>query len=201
MKVKDTIINKFEKAGLVTVIVVMLLRIWLGPITNTSLLVFTTLLSIYYLWFSFFIFNKLAPLQMLNKSIVQSLYPFQIYITIIMGIVLSYALIAILAGFMFFPLMHTIMLWAFVALTGFTIYLAIYVLIRKKNLPFLKRYFSRALLYIGLLALLLWPPLETRLEVLYWHHPEFREAYLEWRENPDDEEAQERLRDIRSRFR
>ena len=201
MKVKDTIINKFEKAGLVTVIVVMLLRIWLGPITNTSLLVFTTLLSIYYLWFSFFIFNKLAPLQMLNKRIVQSLYPFQIYITIIMGIVLSYALIAILAGFMFFPLMHTIMLWAFVALTGFTIYLAIYVLIRKKNLPFLKRYFFRALLYIGLLALLLWPPLETRLEVLYRHHPEFREAYLEWRENPDDEEAQERLRDIRSRFR
>ncbi len=201
MKVKDTIINKFEKAGMVTVIVIMLLRIWLGPITNTSLLVFTTLLSIYYLWFSFFIFNKLAPLQMLNKGIVQSLYPFQIYITIIMGIILSYALIAILAGFMFFPLMHKIMFWAFVALTGFTIYLALYQIITKKDLLFLQRYYYRAALYIVLLGLLLIPPVEKRVEILYKDHPEFIEAYLEWLENPDDEEVQERLRDIRSRFR
>lgn len=201
MKVKDTIINKFEKAGVVTVIVVMLLRIWLGPMTNTSLLVFTTLLSIYYLWFSFFIFNKLAPLQMLNRDIVLSLYPFQIYITILMGIVLSFTLIAVLAGFMFFPLMHKIMLWAFVALTGFTIYLAIYQIIKKKDLPFLKRYYYRAALYISLLGLLLVPPVETRLNILYKDHPEFIEAYLEWRENPEDEEAQKRLRDIRSRFR
>ncbi len=201
MKIKDTIINKFEKAGMVTVIVVMLLRVWLGPVTNTSLLVFTTLLSIYYLWFSFFIFNKLAPLQMLNRDIVQSLYPFQIYITILMGIILSYALIAVLAGFMFFPLMHKIMFWALIALTGFTIYLTIYHIIRKKDFPFLKRYYYRAALYLGLLGLLLIPPVETRLEILYRDHPEFIEAYLEWRENPDDEEAQERLRDIRSRFR
>ena len=201
MKVKDTIINKFEKAGMVTVIVIMLLRIWLRSITNTSLLVFTTLLSIYYLWFSFFIFNKLAPLQMLNKGIVQSLYPFQIYITIIMGIILSYALIAILAGFMFFPLMHKIMFWAFVALTGFTIYLALYQIITKKDLLFLQRYYYRAALYIVLLGLLLIPPVEKRVEILYKDHPEFIEAYLEWLENPDDEEVQERLRDIRSRFR
>ncbi len=186
---------------MVTVIVVVLLRIWLGPMTNTSLLVFTTLLSIYYLWFSFFIFNKLAPLQMLNREIVQSLYPFQIYITILMGIVLSFTLIAILAGFMFFPLMHKIMFWAFVALTGFTTYLAIYQIIKKKDFLFLKRYYYRAALYVGLLGLLLIPPVETRLEILYKDHPEFTEAYLEWRENPENEETQERLREIRSRFR
>jgi len=201
MAVKDTIINKFEKAGMITVIVVMLLRIWLGPVTNTSLLVFTTLLSIYYLWFSFFIFNKLAPLQLLKKSIVQSLYPFQIYITIIMGIILSYALIAILAGFMFFPLMHTIMFWAFIALTGFTIFLALYQIMKKKDLLFLQRYYYRAALYIVLLGLLLIPSVETRVEILYKDHPDFIEAYLEWLESPDDEEVLERLRDIRSRFR
>ncbi len=201
MKVKDTIINKFEKAGIVTVIVVMLLRLWLGPVTNTSLCIFTTLLSIYYLWFSFFIFNKLAPLNMLNRDIVRSLYPFQVYITIIMGIVLSYALVAILAGFMFFPLMPGIMLWALVVLIGFTTYLYVYQIIKKKDLPFLRRYFYRAALYIGLLALLLIPPVETRLEVLFRDHPDFIEAYLEYRENPEDKEAQELLRKMRSRFR
>lgn len=201
MKVKDTIINKFEKAGLVTVIVVMLLRLWLGPVTNTSLLVFTTLLSIFYLWFSFFIFNKLAPLQMLNREIVRMLYPFQVYITIIMGVVLSFALIAILAGFMFFPLMHRIMFWSFIVLSGFTIYLVTYHIIKKSKFLFLWRYYYRAAIYLGLLGLLLIPPVELRLEVLYRDHPEFIEAYMEWRENPEDEETQERLRDIRSRFR
>lgn len=201
MKVKDTIINKFEKAGIVTVIVVMLLRVWFGPVTNTSLLVFTTLLSIYYLWFSFFIFNKIAPLQMLNRKVVQALNPFQVYITIIMGIVLSYALIAILAGFMFFPLMHKIIFWALVTITGFTSYLAVYQKVKKRELPYFMRYYYRAAVYIGLLALLLIPSVETRLEILYRDHPEFIEAYMEWRENPEDEEAQERLRDIRSRFR
>ncbi len=201
MNDKDTIINKFEKAGIVTVIVVMIMRIWLGPATNTSLLVFTTLLSTYYLWFSFFIFNKLAPMQMLNRVIVQGLYPYQVYITILMGVVLSFALIAILAGFMFFPLMPLIMFWAFLALTGFTAYLAIYHIIKKRELPFLRRYFYRAALYIGLLGLLLIPPVETRLKILYRDHPDFIEAYMEYLENPEDKEARERLSDVRSRFR
>ncbi len=201
MTKRDTIFNKFEKAGLVTVLVVILLRVLLGPDANFLLLVTTTILSTYYLWFGFFIFNKITPLSLLNKSVTQSLTSFEVYLSIIMGVVISYALIAILTGFFFYPVMPVILGSALSLLVAFSIFLAIYKVIKKKKINFLESFSIRTLVYGILLILLTVPPLETRLHILFKDYPEFVEAYLDCRENPDDEKKQERLKEERSRFR
>ncbi len=201
MQQPDTLINKFEKASLVTVLVIMAIRVWLGPESNFILLVATTILSTYYLWFGFFIFNRLKPQDLLNKTVVRSLKPFQAYVSIIMGIIVSYALIAILVGFFFYPVMHSILLTALLALIAFTVFLVVYQLIKKQKPDYFYRFYYRAAIFSFLLALLWLPPLENRLEILFRHHPEFIEAYLDYRENPDDDEARDKLREERSRFR
>lgn len=198
---RDTIINKFEKAGLVTALVVILLRVLLGPQANFTLLVTITLLSTYYLWFGFFIFNKITPLSLLNKSVTQSLTSFEVYLSIIMGVVISYALIAILTGFFFYPVMPVILGSALGLLMAFSVFLTIYKVMKKKKINFLESFSIRTLVYGILLILLTVPPLETRLNILFKDYPEFVEAYLACRENPDDEKKQERLKEERSRFR
>ncbi len=201
MHQKDTLINKFEKAGLTTVIIIILLRVLFGPQTNFILLVSTTLLSTYYLWFAFFILNKLKPLDLLNHEVVRSLNSFRISVSIIMGVVLSYALIGILAGFFFYPLMPVILTTSFLLLMAFCTFLITYQAIKREKLVLFKRFYYRAAIFAALLMMMSLTPLELRLEVLYKDYPEFREAYLESRANPDDEEAKEQLRQERSRFR
>ncbi|MDR4987872.1 MAG: hypothetical protein RG741_03405 [Bacteroidales bacterium] len=201
MHQRDTIINKFEKAGLATVFVVMLLRVWLGPEANFVLLVTTTLLSIYYLWFGFFIFNKLAPIKLLDKTVVRSLSSFRVFLSIFMGIIASYALIAILTGFFFYPLMPYIIGSAFMLMVVFTTYLITYQLKKKPKLPVFRRFYYRAALFILFLGALFLTPREARLELLFRDYPEFIEAYIQYREHPEDDEALQRLREERSRFR
>jgi len=198
---QDTIINKFEKAGMVTVIVVWLLRIWLGPVLNYALLLTTTLLSIYYLWFGFFIFNKVRPLDLLYQETRRSLGAFKIGSSILAGFVMSYGLIAILFGFLFFPLMQTVLAIAAiftVLMTGYVLYAHLH---RKKHPVLCKRFYPRLGILIVFLMLLIAPPLELRLNILFREYPEFVEAYLDYRQNPACEESIERLREKRSRFR
>lgn len=201
MQQPDTLINKFEKASLATVLIIMGIRVWLGPDSNFMLLVATTILSTYYLWFGFFIFNKLKPQDLLNKTVVRSLKPFQVYVSIIMGIIVSYALIAILVGFFFYPVMQSVLISAFLVIGAFTAFLILYQLIKKQKPNYFQRFYYRAAIFIFVLALLWLPPLEKRLNILFRHYPEFIEAYLDCRENPDDEEARDKLREERSRFR
>ncbi len=198
---QDTIINKFEKAGMVTVIVVWLLRIWLGPVLNYALLLTTTLLAIYYLWFGFFIFNKLRLFDLLHQETRQSLVAFKITSSILTGIVLSYGLIAVLFGFLFFPLMQTVLVSGFVLtliMTGYVIYVHLY---KKKHKTLCKRFYPRLGILILFLMLLIIPPLEQRLNILFRDYPDFVEAYMNYRQNPDCAENMERLREERSRFR
>ncbi len=198
---KDTLVNKFEKAGLATVIVIWILRAAFGPMFNFSLLLITTLLAIYYLWFGFFIFNKMQPLDLLYQRNHQNISRFHISAGLLSGLILSYSLIAILFGFLFFPGMQTALITALSILLLFTAGIIAYDLVKKKHRKICKRYYYRAAVIGFFLAILLFTPIETRLSVLFRQYPDFQEAYLEYRENPDDEEAEERLREERSRFR
>ncbi len=201
MKNNDTLVNKFEKAGLVTVIIIWLLRATVGPMFNFTLLLTTTLLAIYYLWFGFFIFNKMQPLDLLYQHKHKQISRFHIVAGIVMGVVLSYSLIAITFGFLFFPGIQTAMFSAAGLLILFTIYVLAYDLVKKRHRILCRRFYQRAVIIGAILAALLFIPLETRLSILFRDHPDFQEAYLEYRENPDDEKAEERLREERSKFR
>ncbi len=201
MRQSDTLINKFEKAGIVTVLVVIGIRIWHGPETNFLLLVTTTILSIYYLWLGFFIFTGHKLFDLLDKSVVRHIKPLHIYIGIIMGILTSYALIAVLFGFFFYPSTHFLLGSAFVILTAFMLFLIVFQIVKRKWMTFFHRFYYRAVLFATILALLWLTPLETRLNMFFKEHDDFIEAYLNYTDNPDDEEALQRLRDERSRFR
>lgn len=201
MKKQDTLINKLEKAGVVTVVAVWILRIFLGPVLNFALLVTTTLLAIYYLWFGFFIFNKLQPFHLLYTEIRQSITPFRTIPTILMGIISSYALIAVLFGFFFYPGMQFMLSSALILLVLFTGVMIGIQTIKKKFDPFCPRMYLRAA-GLFIILLILWaPPVEDRLNILFSDYPEFIEAYLDYRANPDDPENIQRLREQRSRFR
>ena len=201
MAKKDTLVNKFEKAGLATVLVVWILRASIGPVFNYTLLVTTTLLAIYYLWFGFFIFNHMQPLDLLYQQKHRSINRFNISMGIIMGVILSYGLIAILFGFLFFPGMQMAMITAAAVLVLLTAFIIIYRTIYKKHRQICRRFYVRASIIGFFLAILLLPPTELRLSVLFRDHPDFQEAYMDYRENPDDEKAKERLREERSKFR
>ncbi len=201
MNQQDTLINKFEKAGMLTVLVIWILRAWFGPVLNYALLLTTTLLAIYYLWFGFLIFNKLRLFDLLHQHIRQSLTPFKIITSILMGLFISNCLIAILFGFFFFPGMQTVMTIAFIVMITFTGYIIVYQITKKKHKAFCTRYYKRMALYVLFLGLLWIPPLEVRLGILFREHPDFQEAYMGYRENPDCEETMEKLREERSRFR
>ncbi len=201
MERKESIINKFEKAGLVTVVVIWLLRAVFGPDFNFALLVTTTVLSVYYLWFGFFIFNKLRPWDLIHRHIRQSINRFAVVTGILMGVIISQTLIAIIFGFYLFPGTQTVVTISAIVLLLFTGFLVIVQIIDKKSRPHCNRYYLRAGL-LGIFLLLLWlVPLETRLEILYKDYPEFRAAYIEYVNNPDCERAIQKLRDERSRFR
>ncbi|TVR42482.1 MAG: hypothetical protein EA394_03405 [Bacteroidia bacterium] len=198
---KESIINKFEKAGLVTVVVIWLLRAVFGPAFNFALLVTTTVLSVYYLWFGFFIFTKLRPWDLIHRHIRQSINRFAVITGILMGVIISHTLIAILFGFYFFPGTQAVISVAAVALLLFTGFLIIIKIIDKKSRPHCNRYYLRAGI-LGVFLLLLWLlPLETKLEILYKDYPEFRAAYIEYVNNPECEQAIHKLREERSRFR
>ncbi len=201
MNSKDTLVNKFEKAGLITVIIIWVLRATIGPMFNFTLLVTTTLLAIYYLWFGFFIFNKMQPLDLLHQHNHSHINRFHIVTGIIMGIILSYSLIAIIFGFLFFPGIQTAMISAAALLLLFIIYVLAYDMVKKRHRKLCRRFYLRAAIVGVILAAFLFTPLETKLSILFGDHPNFRDAYLEYSENPDDEEAVERLREERSKFR
>ncbi len=197
----DTIIVKFEKAGLITVLLVWLLRAWFGPVLNYAVLVTTTLLSVYYLWFGFFIFNKLKPLDLLDHRITSQLSRFRVTAGILMGVIISYTLIAIIFGIFFFPGMRAVMLSALIVLLAFTLYIAIYQRVKRHSFDFCRRYFIRAAITGVFLTTLISIPIEDHLKIFFRDHPGFIEAYLDYRQNPECEEKADRLRDERSRFR
>ncbi len=201
MKGNETLIDKLEKAGLVTVIIIWLLRVWLGPVLNFALLVTTTLLAVYYLWFGFFIFNGIQPLDLLQRHVRQMFNPFRITTSILMGFIMSYLLIAILFGFYFFPGSPAVMASAFGMLMAFMLALLFFYFIKRREVPHGRKFYIRTgLLLVGLLMLWL-PPVEDRLNLLYREYPEFVEAYMEHMESPECPDAEERLREERSRFR
>lgn len=66
---------------------------------------------------------------------------------------------------------------------------------------YLSQFYIRSATYGIICLFLLLTPVEKRAEVLFHDHPEFIEAYKNYRENPEDPEAEEELRKQRNRFR
>jgi len=85
----------------------------------------------------------------------------------------------------------------FLSLTFSVIYDKYY----KVDKQYLFQFYIRSAIYGIICLFLLLTPVERRAEILFRDHPEFVEAYKNYRENPEDPEAEEELRKQRNRFR
>lgn len=194
-------ISKLEKTGAVTVFIVWLLWLWRGPSLNFALLFAATLISIYYLWFGFFIFHRIQPFSLIQNHIRKEIAPFGITTSIMLGVLMSYGIIALLFGMFFYPGMQFMVGSSILLLVAFSAYITFYLLKTKRNKQLCRRYYLRIAILGVLLITLRMVSVEGRLSFFYRDYPGFVDAYLEYMGDPDNEQALERLRDERSRFR
>lgn len=194
-------LNKLENYGALIVLCLLGFRFFFGVGLDFFLLTAITILAVFYLWFGFFLFNKAVPLDLLDRHKRDGFTTFRTVSSILMGMVYSVCLIAILYAVFFYTRMQ-FMLGFSVFLLGVSITLTlVYHWFNRSDSAFLGQYYRRTAILGVFIIGLAFTPVDTRLKLLYADSPGFIEAYREYRENPDSEEALERLRSERSKFR
>lgn len=199
---KPNLIIRIEQGGALTLSMLVAYRVIWGTALDALLMIGFTFMALFYLWSGFFLFNHMLPQELLLQAKKRSLSSFSITGGIWMGVIYSFATISLLFGINFYPGMH-ILMWLALFLLAFSSVLFFYMSRTngKMKKPFRPAAGIRAALTGGLLLLLLLSPLENRLQWFYGDHPEFIQAYLEHRENPDCTQALEKLKTQRSLLR
>ncbi|MFO7979006.1 MAG: hypothetical protein R6U64_10135 [Bacteroidales bacterium] len=201
MKERMTLINKTERLGGLVVLVLIAARILIGPEMNVALRLSLTLLAVFYMWFGFFIFNRTGLTDLITRKRNLRLNPFRITSSIIMGLLYSFCMISLIFSFYFLRGMHVLIGLSTVLVVVATLLMGTYQWIHKAEAAYIRQFYLRSALFAILGFAFLATPLQTRLEVLYGNHPDFVEAYMNYYQNPREEQAIENLRETRSRFR
>jgi hypothetical protein len=196
-----TLISKIERYGGLLVLLLLALRFIVGTEVNVLLRVSITLLAIYYMWFGFFIFNRAVISDLIDRKKRAAFDPFRTTGSILMGLVYSYALIAIMFAVFFFQGMHFMLGFASLLLAAATGFAAFNQWLKKIDGKYLRQYYLRSAILLALTLSFWLTPLQTRLNIMYRQHPDFIEAYMNYHNNPGDEQAEQYLREVRSRFR
>jgi len=200
-KKSPTIINTIEKAGVIVVAVLLLLRILFGTSLNFFIQTGITLLAVYYLWFGFFLFTNSTPLDLIEKSKRKAFTPVVISSGILMGVIYSFSLITFIHAINMYTGMRTMVLMAFVLLIASSAFLLAWNWLRPDKLFSLGQILRRSAILGAVFLLFLLIPVEQRLQIFYRKHPGFVEAYNEYRLHPELQENLDRLREERSKFR
>jgi len=196
-----TVFKRIEIVGTIAIVLLILFRFLFGTSLNGVLLVVLVFQTIYYMWFGFFLFSRVSLRDLATPKSRNQVSPFMVISSIIMGLVYSVATIAMVYGLFFYQGMNVVLSGAVLLIilsSGITL---LYHWLNVADRPLLKQYYKRSFI-LGAFCLALWlTPVDTRLEILFKDYPEFVEAYKNLRDNPDNEEAQQRLREARSYFR
>ncbi len=201
MKKQVTLINKTERFGGLLVMVLITARILIGIELNVALRLSLTLLSVFYMWFGFFIFNRTVPTDLITRKKNLLLNPFRITSSILMGLLYSFCTISLIFSFYFLKGMHLLVGLSTILVILATLLMGAYQWLTKADATYLRQFYLRSALFAILGITFLATPLQTRLEILYGKHPDFVEAYLNYTNNPQEDQAIENLREVRSRFR
>ncbi len=193
--------KRVELTGIIITGLLIVLRIVFGTFFNASLMVMLVLMAIYYLWFGFFLFNNVTHEQLFTKHDRGKFNLFNISSSIIMGVVYSFTVISIMFALFFYSKMNLMLGSSFFLLLMSLIFSIIYQNYYNVEKKYLHQFYIRSAAYGIICLFLLLTPVEKRLKVLFSDHPNFIEAYLDYRENPDDPKAEEELRKQRNRFR
>ncbi len=193
--------KRIEIIGIIIAGILIVLRLIFGTFFNASLMVMLVLLSIYYLWFGFFLFNNITHDQLFSKPDRHKFNIFNISSSIIMGVVYSFTVISIMFAVFFYSKMNLMLGLSFFIIFLSLTFSVIYDKYYKVDKQYLFQFYIRSAIYGIICLFLLLTPVERRAEILFRDHPEFVEAYKNYRENPEDPEAEEELRKQRNRFR
>ncbi|MEE4176292.1 MAG: hypothetical protein V2I46_02160 [Bacteroides sp.] len=201
MEQNNTLFKKIEFYGALVTLALLIYRVVFGTGLNGLLITALVVMAIYYMWFGFFIFSGRSLRDLATPQSRKRISPFRIASSILMGLVYSFCTIAILYAVFFYEAMNFMLAFAFflsLLATGFTL---VYHKLNPEDGPYLRQFYQRSAI-LGLLCLAMWiTPVNTRLKVLFRQHPDYIEAYQNYRANPDDEQAEEALRKARSFFR
>ena len=201
MEKGKTLYGKIEYYGALITMGLLLYRFTFGTALNGLLITSLVLMAIYYMWFGFFIFTKASLFDLARPQTRRQFSPFVIVSSIIMGLVYSFCTIAIIYGVYFYKAMNFMLATGFFLVliaSGFTL---VYHWLNKNDAHYIRPFYRRSAI-LGLFCLFMWiTPIDTRLHMLFRQHPDFIEAYKNHLANPNDEQAEERLKTAKGQFR
>jgi glucan phosphoethanolaminetransferase (alkaline phosphatase superfamily) len=193
--------NKFEKYGAIAVLILLISRILMGADLNAALRSGLTLISIFYMWFGFFLFTRIRVKDFTDKSKKHLFSAFRITSSILMGFCYSYCILAIMFSVFFLKGMQFMLGLSLFLLIATTALLLLFNWFNRHETTFLKQFYLRSALIAMFIFAVLLTPLQTRLKVFYRDHPDFVTAYMDYYQSPQEENAREALKEARSKFR
>lgn len=193
--------KRFEAIALILVLGLLIHRIFIGIDLQVLLRVVLTIISIFYMWFGLFLFNKLRIPDLFSKQKRTHLSGFQITTSILFGFLYSFSFIAINFAVNFYNGMNTMVILALFFNFGILATVLLFRSSPQTGKSYLKQFIWRSLVLVFIFLVNWLTPVEKRLNTLYKDHPAFIQAYNNYLEDPDNPEVVEKLKEERSAFR
>lgn len=166
-------------------ILALVLNLLMVPLTGVLTVVSLSLLSVFYMYFSFAFFNGIRLRHIFKKSAYEGITTMRILGSILMGFALSVTTMGILFKFQDWPLSHINLI---IGLLGLTIALIVGAIkYSRTKSEYYTTLFKRIAVVGGLAVVLLLIPKETFLELRYRSHPEYIDAVKNSIADPENE--------------
>lgn len=178
--------KKFELIFVILGLVSILLNLFLIPFANLFMLLSLSILSFFYLYFSFAFFNGIQLRNIFKKEAYKETNALRIIGAIGTGIVLSQTIIGLIFKFNEWPGAFVMMSVGLSGLTVVTIVGLIQFL--KNKIDYYRLIFKRIALFGGLTLLLLLLPSSLIFEFKYRNYPDFIHARKQSIDNPGNKE-------------
>lgn len=178
--------KKFELIFVILGLVSILLNLFLIPFANLFMLLSLSILSFFYLYFSFAFFNGIQLRNIFKKEAYKETNALRIIGAIGTGIVLSQTIIGLIFKFNEWPGAFVMMSVGLSGLTVVTIVGLIQFL--KNKIDYYRLIFKRIALFGGLTLLLLLLPSSLIFEYKYRNYPDFIHARKQSIDNPGNKE-------------
>ncbi len=194
-------IRRIEITALLVIAVLIFFRLLAGMQLHVILRILLVLISIFYMWFGFFLFTRMTIKDLSCSNKRKKLSSLKITGSITAGFIYSLSFIAIIHALDFYRGMHFLSGLAFFLNLGVLGIVFFFLYVKKEKDAFYKQFLKRSSAMVLLFMIILLAPVEKRLDMLYRGHPRFIEAYTAYMGDPDNPEIINQLREERSAFR
>jgi hypothetical protein len=183
--------KKFELIFVTLGLVSILLNLFLIPFANLFMLLSLSILSVFYLYFSFAFFNGIQLRNIFKKVAYKDVSALRIVGAIGTGIALSQTIIGLIFKFNEWPGAFVMMS---VGLSGFLVVAIVgFIQFTKNKIDYYRNIFKRIALFGGLTLILVVLPSNLMFEFKYRNYPTYIEAYKKFIENPTNKELSDKV--------